>query len=59
MDRVQSGGGIPSMDEIMSDPALRNLYVACVSSNPLTNYSFQSESIWYWNGSIIRCCNTK
>ena len=27
MNRVQSGGGMPSMDELMSDPSLRDLYV--------------------------------
>jgi hypothetical protein len=34
MNRAQSGGGMPSMDEIMSDPTLRNM---CVSLRPLTH----------------------
>lgn len=27
MDRMQSGGGMPDMNDLMQDPALRNLYV--------------------------------
>jgi hypothetical protein len=27
MSRMQSGGGMPSMEDIMSDPSLRELFV--------------------------------
>lgn len=47
MNRVQQGGGMPSMAELMSDPTMRNL---CVST-PLKVYitltdEAQGSAIW-------------
>lgn len=46
MNRMQSGS-MPSMEEIMSDPSLRELCVLPSTVNTLfLNTSLQSKSVW-------------
>jgi hypothetical protein len=47
MSQMQSGGSMPSMEDIMSDPSLRDLSVVSNIFNPLfLKVSSQSYSVW-------------